>query len=323
MQTFFAHWQARYAAVGIPIFPVQDKKPIIRAFAKVGLRGSAKLAQKYAAAEAFGLMAGRTTNISVLDIDSSDENTLEKALASFGPTPFIVRTGGSHYHAWYSYNGEPRVIRPFTGEPIDILGSGFVIAPPSRTGQGYSIIHGSLEDLGALPRMRLPSVRPQTVGRKRGLVSEGSRNDYLFYFAMVQARHTDDQATLLDVVQTENENACNPALTEKEVEGIARSAWRYQVEGRNFVGTKQIFASSGEIEDLATSCPDALALLMILRSHHRKGSAFVLAKAMAPTLGWTIPRFRQARAELENSGLIRCLNRGGRGPHDPPTYVFA
>jgi hypothetical protein len=288
------------------------------------LHGSAKLAQKYSAAEAFGLNLGRRTNISVLDIDTADEGVLQRALAAFGATPLIVKTGSGHYHAWYSHNDERRLIRPWEGQPIDILGSGFVIAPPSKTGQGYHIIRGTLDDLRALPQMRLPNLTSQTSRRSSDLVLEGRRNNYLFRFALRHARHTDDEPALLDVVQTENENICGPPLTADEVGGIAASAWRLQVKGKNFVGNKHIFASDVEIENLAGPCPDAFALLMILRAQHRKESTFILAKAMATKrLGWTIPRFRQARAELERRGFVQCLNRGGHGRHDPPIYKFA
>jgi hypothetical protein len=314
----FALWQPRYAEVGIPTFPVKGKQPGVRNYLKIGLRASAALVEKFPSSNAFGLALGARTGITVLDIDTSDEAVLEEALACYGATPFIVRTGSGHYQAWYRYNGEGRLIRPSAEGPIDVLGGGFVVAPPSRTGQGYDLICGSLHDLFALPIIRrLTRAKTRPPG---GLVTEGSRNGYLFRFALQHARHSDDEATLLDVVQTENANKCVPPLATDEVCRVVKSAWGYQVEGRNFVATKGTFASRSEVRDLGQCSPHALALLMILRSIHRKGERFALAQAMAAALGWTIRRFRKARSDLETRGLIQCLHVGGRGRHDPPMY---
>jgi hypothetical protein len=74
-----------------------------------------------------------------------------------------------------------------------------------------------------------------------------------------------------------------------------------------------------EIDDLASTDPDALALLVLLRQHHWGGLEFALGKAMAEKLGWTLPRFRNARARLEADYII-CVRPGGRGQHDPPVY---
>jgi hypothetical protein len=49
-------------------------------------------------------------------------------------------------------------------------------------------------------------------------------------------RHRPQRTPFLDVVRHENENACVPELSEAEVGRIVRSAWRYEQEGRNFIG---------------------------------------------------------------------------------------
>jgi hypothetical protein len=283
---------------------------------------SALLAQKYPSSEAFGMTLGKGNRISVLDIDTQDTNVLHEALERFGPTPFVVKTGSGHYQAWYRHQGEGRHIRPFPGQPIDILGHGFVVAPPSRTGQGYELISGSLQDLRTLPYMRQSERFRSENPDQHSAVGEGSRNKTLFRFALRQARYVDDEVTLLDAVQTENENACFPPLDGNEVARVVRSAWRYQIEGRNFVGSKHVSAVSNEINTLANSAPDAFALLMILRSNHQNRAEFALGKAMAAKLGWTIPRFKKARTKLETVGKIRRLHPGGKGPNDPPLYSF-
>lgn len=314
----FALWQRRYAEIGIPTFPVKGKQPAVRNYLKIGLRASAALAEKFPNSNAFGLALGPRTGITVLDIDSGDEAVLEQSLALYGMTPFIVRSGSGHYQAWYRYNGEGRLIRRSVDRPIDILGAGFVVAPPSRIGRGYDLICGSLHDLLVLPTMLQPTRSIRRSSEES--ITEGIRNGYLFRFALQHARYADDEATLFDVVETENTNRCVPPLATDEICRVVKSAWGYQIEGRNLVATKGVVASQTEVRELGHCSPHALALLLVLRSIHRKGQRFALAKATAAGLGWTIPRFRKARAELERRALIRRLHAGGRGPHDPPMY---
>src|SRR6516225_7663043 len=109
----FQHWQSEYAAHGIATFPVgPDKKPLVSHYDQFGLDGSAKIAQKFPDAVGFGFMAGRRNRVTVLDIDTPDENVLADALSRHGQTPIIVRSGSGNHQAWYSHNGERRMIRP-------------------------------------------------------------------------------------------------------------------------------------------------------------------------------------------------------------------
>jgi Bifunctional DNA primase/polymerase, N-terminal len=130
----FREWQPQYAAHRIATFPVRvsndGKVPAIRGWQRVGLPGSSKLAQKFAGAEALGFCPGRRSGLTMLDIDSSDERVLAEALDRHGQTSIIVRSGSGNFQAWFRNNGEKRLIRPEPDKPIDILGGGFVVAPP-------------------------------------------------------------------------------------------------------------------------------------------------------------------------------------------------
>lgn len=125
----FAEWQPQYAERNIATFPVRDKRPAIRGYLKVGARGSSELAKKYPTANAFGF-ACEQAGVTVLDVDSPDEQIFADALAEFGHTPLLIRSGSGNHQAWYARNGERRRIRPNPDRPIDILGGGFVVAPP-------------------------------------------------------------------------------------------------------------------------------------------------------------------------------------------------
>ncbi len=109
----FARWQPEYAAHGIALYPMRDKRPAIRGYAKIGLGRSRALARQFPDADAFGFVAGKRSGVTVLDVDTSDETVLADALDRHGKTPLIVRSGGhGHWQAWYKWNGERRRIRP-------------------------------------------------------------------------------------------------------------------------------------------------------------------------------------------------------------------
>ena len=148
----FRRWQERYAEHGIATFPVgRNKKPLIRNWQRVGLKGSAELAEKFADESTLALLCGKSSGITIIDIDSDDEQAVREALLFFGSSPLIWRTGSGHFAIAYRHNGETRRIRPLPNLPIDILGDGFAIVPPSLTKGVYRFLRGELADLDRLP----------------------------------------------------------------------------------------------------------------------------------------------------------------------------
>jgi len=258
MKGVFSQWQPRYAERDIPTFPVNaDKKPAIRRWNQITLGGSSRLAQRFQQADAFGFQLGPRSQITALDVDSQDEVILADALSDHGDTPFIVRTGGG-YHAYYSYSGERRHIRPYHNKPIDILGGGFVVAPPSISEKGtYQIIAGTLDDL-----TNLPPIHVVLDGLRAGAcIPEGTRNNSIFQFALEQARHCDSFDALLDVIRTRNME-CEPQLAGDVLISTAKSAWRYEEEGRNLVGRgRSVVTPHAVIDELMGESQDAFVLL--------------------------------------------------------------
>lgn len=270
--------------------------------------------------DAFGFALKRA-KITIVDVDTPDERVLADALTRHGPTPIVVRTQGGNWQAWYRNGGERRRIRPFPELPIDILGNGYVVAPPSAGAKGsYSIVQGTLDDLARLPIIQggpANENRPDHAGR---YIAEGRRNDALFRHCMREAHHCEDFDQLLDLAVTFNEN-CTPPLPPEIVTKTARSAWSYTVRGDNWFGGAEIVAIPHDVVDhLATTDPHAYALLSILKRHHRGRDQFVVASGLATAMEWDGRRFLKARRSLEACGLIRCIHPGGRGPKDPPIY---
>jgi len=299
----FSEWQPLYAEKRIPTFPVgADKKPSIRRWNQITLGGSARLAERFHEANAFGFQLGPKSQITALDIDSQDEAILADALSCHGDTPFIVLTG-SGYHAYYSYAGERRLIRPYYEKPIDILGGGFVVAPPSVSAKGkYKIISGTLDALANLPPIHVVLDRLRADAR----IPEGKRNNTLFRFALEQARHSDTYDAFLDVMRTRNMD-CEPPLPDDVIIATAKSAWRYEQGGRNLVGRgRAVVTPHSVIDELIGESQDAFVLLTLLQRHHW-GRNFVLAKAMADQLGWTRKRFAAARTLLQTLGFIQLV----------------
>ena len=230
-------------------------------------------------------------------------------------SPYLVETGGG-YHAYYRYGGERRHIRPWGPDlPIDVLGNGYAVGAPSVAAKGqYRIIHGTLDDLKTLPPLSV------MLDELRKPIPEGRRNQSLFRTSLEQAAHADDFETLMDVMRTRNMD-CTVPLTESELEAAAHSAWKYEREGRNLVGRGKAVVMSHDVIDRLDD-PDAFYLMALLKRHHW-GRDFVLTKAMASALGWTLPRWRRARNLLVRFNVIACIHEGGLGPNDPPVYAWA
>jgi hypothetical protein len=219
----FAHWQPIYSDHDIATFPVrlgEVKKPAVKNYLKIGKAASATFAKRFSEADAFGFACERS-KITVLDIDTDDERVLADALDKHGQTPIVIRSGSGHFHAWYKRNGERRHVRPWKNLPIDVLGRGYVVAPPSVATKGtYEFLQGSLDDLTSLPTLRnvgdlikVPKppkaiLQSDAVGWNE--MTEGSgRNDALFHDLGHKARHVADFDELSPDHATQNSgNLC-------------------------------------------------------------------------------------------------------------------
>lgn len=333
MTGVFSEWQPRYAEHGVATFPVKDKRPRIRNWQKVGLNGSSQLAMKFADADQFGFQCGERNRITLIDIDSREERVVAEAIKLFGKSPILWRTGSGNHAMPFRYNGEARKIRALPELPIDVLGGGFAVAPPSMGSTGrYEFLRGSLSDLDRLPIARPikvdgPKTKNQNSDRScksepADTIRKGERNDSLFHYALEQAPYVDDLDGLIDVVRTRNMD-CEPLLPDAEVMSIANSAWRYEQEGRNLVGRGHAMViDHGTFDRLISKSPDAWLLYShLLRQHWARD--FVLSKAMAPAMHWGRPRWENARDTLVDLGFIHCIHPGGNGRHDPPRYSWA
>jgi hypothetical protein len=310
----FAEWQPQYAALGIATFPVKDKKPCENAYQKIGLPGSAQLARKFDDANALGFMCGPRNRVTIVDIDSSDIRMVEEARKIYGQSPMLWRTGGSgHYAMPFRYNGETRSIRPQKDLPIDILGGGYAVLPPSiGTNSAYEFIRGSIDDFANLPPLdHKISTRP---------IFDGRRNNTLFKSLLRHAGWCDDFDSLLDVAMRLNMD-CDTPLPDSEVVKITKSAWGYKISGRNWVGRKAR-ASTDREEILSLSrYPGTLDLISLLRvSHPVLDDRFAIDQIKtARLLGWDRKALRKRITALVSLGHLTKLHHG-KGIGDPHLY---
>lgn len=333
----FAEYQPLYATHNIPTFPVQGKRPAVKGYAKAGSNLSQQWALKFPEVDALAFMAGGRTRLSIVDVDSSDEALLRDTLARYGEAPIMVRTSSGGFHLWYRFNGEERKIRPDPDTPVDLLGGGVVVAPPSLGSKGpYEFIRGTLSDLHklrpadnviAFPKAKLE--RPAA----RELIGAGGRAKALLSHLRGEARHCDTLDDLLDVARSFADERLDltggHSFTEAEITSTAKSVWGWTQEkiaaGQYFVGTgKRLTLTFDAIDKVLSLGADATALYLTLqrRSNHR--GELIVANDMRLTMPdgeWTLVRFRKARAALTGAGII-TENKKPSTWHGPARYAW-
>ena len=332
----FDMWQPRYAEHGIATFPVRfierngkvDKVPAVRGYMKLGLRVSTELTRKdkFADADGIGFALGARNRIAVVDVDTRDENVVADVLACYGPSPLVARSPSGGHHVYYRHNGRQhrRIRDPFwqeRGAPVDVLGNGFIVAPPSRSPKGtYEFVQGEIDDLLRLPVMRIleppaspepPEVQSSTAAITASTITEGRRNTELWRFCMRRAMTVASFAELLEHARKFNEE-CAPPLEENEMANTAESAWSYTEQGLNRFGHHGAWLAIDEIATM-THDQDALVLLAFLRAHNGPWSNFMCANGLAETFGWHRLRMAQARRRLIELGRLKSVRQAGRG----------
>lgn len=222
----FAEHAPAYMAAGLPVFPVNTraKRPAVRNWQRSGIHATREWIGRHGDADGLGLCMGERSRLVEVDVDAAGPACLAEAIERFGETPVVIRTPSDKHKLWYRHNGERRRIRPISGLPIDVLGAGFTVAPPSYRpdlARSYGFLKGSLADLDRLPPIRGGALQ-SGYQRAAETVREGERNNVLWRWCMVEARFCDDVDALIDAAQTW---ACAMPvpLDPREVEPRARS----------------------------------------------------------------------------------------------------
>jgi bifunctional DNA primase/polymerase-like protein len=323
----FGNWQPQYAERGLPTFPVRiagtDKIPATRGWQRTGLRGSTELARRFGTASALGIALNQRRM--VVDVDTKSESVLADVLAEHGNSPVIAQTaskGGYHVYygdnanAWRHYKNSRRVIRPEAERPIDYLGSGFAVVPPSVTASGkYEFIKGSLYHIGQLPPFQ--GVVPPSYAKEATYSKDEpkapirkARNNNLWRACMRRAHSCSKFDELLAFARDLNTYYC-PPMNDGRVVKTAKSAWGYTERGENHFGRHGAWLALEDVTELLSD-PDALTLLAFLNANNGPQAQFLVCNGLAKTFQWGAKRIAAARLRLIELGHIEEIRAASR-----------
>ncbi len=323
-----------YAACDLGLAPVpvggpDGKRPLIKGYhrAIVTLGNVEKLQAKFGD-ENIALLCD-ASDLAVVDID--DAGLLDAMRRRFGDTPLICQTASRGWHLYYRSHplAKPTDLRSSDGIDVEVKASrNIVLIPPSVspvTGRQYEFVEGALDQttLAQLPEFRAEALHAGRSKAERVVIEKGRRNEWLFRQCLRSAPACDDFDALLDVAITRNDE-CAPPMTEAEVREVARSAWNYEVQGKNWVGSSgRVVLSKELVHERARLYPgNPFVLEMKLRIEHsarvQRGEAFRLCRrsmAACQTLpGWTESNYRSAIDSLRANGLLRVVRSKPRQP---------
>jgi hypothetical protein len=333
MAGIFAAAQPKYAALGIATFPFDatgaTKRPLVSHYNRMGLRASQQMALRFPDAPGLAAMAGARNRFTVIDIDergAAGERLLADVQRQFGNSRFVVRTGGGGFHAYFRHAGEARKIRPDPRKPIDLIGGGPIVLPPTRGAKGsYEIIHGRIEDLAVLDPMRAKSgALPDSFDPRS--IRVGERDDKFWRYIKRHANQAASYEALLDHAREVNEMMQIP-LTDAEVIAKCKHWWRKTERGENRWGIGQFTTvDHALIDDMMMHDPDSFTLLIFLRRHHW-GREFALSNETRHLLplggsrlgqvGWDRERFSGARTRLIARKHLIVVHQATRQPPSP------
>ena len=313
----------RNYALRIVTFPFDatgevKRGPLVSHYNRMGLRASRQMALRFPDAPGLAAMAGTRNRFTVIDIDESGakgERLLADTQRQFGNSKVIVRTGSGGFHAYYRHNGEGRKIRPDPRKPIDLIGGGPIVLPPTRGFRGtYQIVHGRLEDLAVLEPIRAHTKIGSTeMALDLRDTRRGDRDKKFWPHIARQAHFAKSLDELIEIAREMNEMMAEPwpdNEANSEILKRCRYWWDKSLKGENWFGVGNYVRTDHSIvDDLMASNPDAFLLLTYLRRHHW-GRSFYLANeacSLMPGGGWTRKRFAAARRHLIDTGHLKII----------------
>jgi hypothetical protein len=340
MAGIFATAQPEYAALGIATFPFDateqvKRGPLVSHYTRMGLPASKQMALRFPDAPGLAAMAGARNRITIIDIDergAAGERLLADVQRQFGDAKVITRTGSGGFHCYYLHNGEGRKIRPDPRKPIDLIGGGPIVLPPSRGFRGnYQIIHGKVDDLAALePIGARSSASLAETDLDLRSARDGGRDKKFWGHVARQAHLVRSLDELIAVAREMNELMAEPwSDTEVDSEIVKRCKywWDKTQKGENWFGIgKYVRTDHALVDGLMMSDPDAFQLLIFLRRNHW-GRDFRLANETSQLLplngakrgqvGWDRERFAGARQRLIEGGFLIVVRPATIKPPSP------
>jgi hypothetical protein len=287
----------------------------------MGLPASKQMALRFPDAPGLAAMAGGRNKITVIDIDergAAGERLLADVQRQFGNSKVIVRTGSGGFHSYYRHQGEGRKIRQDPRKPIDLIGGGPIVLPPSRGFRGnYEIIQGRIEDLAELEPIKTTSAALAATDIDLRSARKGERDKKFWAHIARQAHFVKSLEELIAIAREMNELMAEPWSDSEVHSEIAKRCkywWDKTQKGENWFGIGRYVRSTHQEIDSMLANPsdqDAFLLLAYLRRYHW-GRSFSFANAMHESLHWTLRRFVTARARLIKLGHVKVIKRATR-----------
>lgn len=260
----------------------------------------------------------RLDGLMVVDADEMNQGIEDIIDARFGPASVKTATPRGRHH----FYRDPGVAPNLRGEGllIDIKRGeySYVVGPGSVRPDGgeYVGIHGRLGE----SVLTAPKAQPENPP----LVSEGNRHGFLVKRARAYVELVDSLSELVENLLHDREAHCEAGgdpMSDIEVTRIAEWAWKKRLEpGGLYEGRNSKFKVERAAMDHLLKRPggaEAFALHSVLiASHgHVPGKKFAIdfeGMKDAGLIGFGRPRFRSAREQLLDCGLIR--KAGGYSP---------
>jgi hypothetical protein len=291
----------------------------------MGLPASREMVLKFPDADGLACMAGHRNKITVVDIDArgaEGERLLADVQRELGEARFIVRTGGGGFHAYYRYNGEGRKVRVDPRRPIDLLGGGQIVLPPSKGSKAkYEIIQGTLDDLAALTPIRLGDPEHGAVRRHdipapaqfADMRAHTGRNDALFASLCQEARGLPPNLQAFVDRARELNRLFGEAMIDSRVINAAKSVFRYVETGELRTGEHGAWFRKPQVDSLVSD-PYLFALIAWLKAQNGPDSEFWIANGLADKhLGWSEELLRKTRRRARDLGWIKLIARAVKG----------
>jgi putative DNA primase/helicase len=178
-----------------------------------------------------GIATGAKSGLVVVDVDGPKGEAALKGLGlELSPTLAVLTGRGRHL--WFAGpNGAPtKTLAP----GLDVRGDGaYVVVPPSLHFTGRHYEYSGLDPVAPIPLQLLELLQPSAVGSPAqndegdSKIPEGRRNTTLTRLAGAMRRRGMSGCAIRAALLEENEQRCDPPLTESEVQRIAASVARY------------------------------------------------------------------------------------------------
>lgn len=268
-----------------------------------------------------GIMCGRESGFVVLDVDADKggNESLLALIATNAPLPDTPEslTGSGGRHILFKHPGiEVGNSANYIGAGLDFRGDGgYIVAPPSihpDTGRRYEWELSSRPSkipLADIPdwllQLALKNQGQDKHGPARGFsdtVTEGARNDVLTSMAGTMRRKGFNHEAILAALLEENQERCNPPLSNDEVSTIAQSIMRYDpAEPTRVMSVPQFSGDELKARDPFTAFDGVMALLDLMNN---------LEGRSIPTF---IPQLDNATGGLERQTLTVLAARPSMG----------